>query len=354
MTDAPISLDERVQFWAACALATLPPQAQVLLSGKPPVTVDGQTLDPQIQLMLAMRDKLGRAPLPTLDVAGARARMRRDALVHAGPPIPVAAVRELAIEGATGPLRARHYVPDAPGGPHPLVVFFHGGGFVVCDLDTHDPACRLLCREARAHVLAIDYRLAPEHPFPAAVDDALAAFRWAVANASGLGADPRRVAVAGDSAGGNLAAVTAIQASRDGGPAPVMQLLIYPSADRTTMRPSREHFADGFFLTEAERRWYDAHYMSGEAERSDWRHSPLLAPDLSGLPPAVVVTAAFDPLRDEGEAYARALESAGNRVTLQRVAGQVHGFINMIAFSPSARSAYERAVRAASALLQAP
>jgi acetyl esterase len=339
MSDAPLRPDEQLQFWAARLSANLPGEVQVLLSGKPPVRVDGQTLDPHIQMILASRDRLGKPPLHTLDVAAARARMRRDALAHAGPPIAVGAVSDLEIQGAEGPLRARHYAPKSTGTPRPLLVFFHGGGFVVCDLDTHDAACRLLCREADVHVLSVDYRLAPEHPFPAAVEDARAALRWAFAHAGELGADARRVAVGGDSAGGNLAAVTSQLASRDGGPAPVCQLLIYPSADRSTPRPSREQFAEGFFLTESERRWYDGHYRPDTPTETDPRVSPLLASELGGLPPAIVATAAFDPLRDEGEAYARAMEAAGVSVTLTRAPGLIHGFINMIGFSKASRRA---------------
>ncbi|MFN3432171.1 MAG: alpha/beta hydrolase, partial [Candidatus Sericytochromatia bacterium] len=256
--------------------------------------------------------------------------------------------------GPTGQVRVRIVRPADAKGALPAVLYYHGGGWVMGDRKTHDHLIRELAVQARAAVVFVEYDNAPEVRYPVNNEQAYAALEYVAAHGAALGIDATRLAVAGDSAGGNMAAVTAIQASRDGGPAPVMQFLIYPSADRATMRPSRERFADGYFLTEAERQWYDAHYMSGEHERSDWRHSPLHAPDLSGLPPAVVVTAAFDPLRDEGEAYARALESAGNRVVLQRVAGQIHGFINMTGFSPSARSAYERAVRAAAAWLQAP
>jgi acetyl esterase len=355
MKDAPLRIDEHLQFWGAALLGNLPAEVQVLLSGKPPVQVEGQTLDPQIQMILALRERLGHPPMNTLPPLEARARMRRDALVHAGVPIPVRAVKDLEVDGAAGKLKARLYTPPGADGPYPLVVFYHGGGFVVCDLDTHDPACRLLCREAQVNVLSVEYRLAPEHPFPAAVEDARAALRWAFAHAAELGADPARLAVAGDSAGGNLAAVTAQAAVRDGGPAPVFQLLIYPSTDRTRDWESQERYGEGFFLTKAERLWYDAHYMTGSgAAPDDHRASPLLAPDLSGLPPALVVTAAFDPLRDEGEAYAAALEAAGNTVTLRRVPGLIHGFINMIGFSQASYAALADIARHTKAALARP
>jgi acetyl esterase len=211
------------------------------------------------------------------------------------------------------------------------------------DLDTHDEPCRLLCRHAQVQVLSIDYRLAPEHPFPAAVHDALAAFRWAVAHASELGADAERVAVGGDSAGGNLSAVTARLAASDGGPKPALQLLIYPAVDLTDAETdSGRMFADGFFLTENDRRWSTRHYLSGpDADATDPRVSPARAEDLSGLPPAIVITAGFDPLRDEGEAYAEALRRAGTAAVLERAPELIHGFINMTTV-PAARDAVVR------------
>jgi acetyl esterase len=255
----------------------------------------------------------------------------------------VGSVRELQVDGAAGPLRARHYRPArADGsGPQPLLVFLHGGGFVIGDLDTHDEPCRLLCRHAQVQVLSVDFRLAPEHPFPAAVEDALAAFRWAVEHAEELGADPDRVAVGGDSAGGNLAAVTSQLAAHDGGSVPALQLLIYPATDLTDARTaSGRLFADGFFLTENDRQWASRHYFAGrpDTDQADVRASPALAEDLSGLAPAVVVTGGFDPLRDEGEAYAEALRRAGTPVVSYRAPELIHGFVNMTTV-PAARDA---------------
>jgi acetyl esterase len=213
-------------------------------------------------------------------------------------------------------------------------VFFHGGGWVVGDLDTHDQLARLLCRWSGTHVLAVDYRLAPEHPYPAAVDDAVAAYSWATQHARECGADPERLAVAGDSAGGNLAAVVA-QAARDGGlTRPLAQLLIYPGADASRRYASKDLFSEGYFLTKRQMDWYWDTYSAGAA-RTDPRLSPLTAPDLSGLAPAVVATAAFDPLRDEGEAYADALRAAGTTVVHRRAAGLVHGYMSMVVHRPS-------------------
>lgn len=354
MSQPSPGLEHHAQYWSACLLGSLPSAWQVALSGRPPMRIEDQTLDAQVQLMLAMRDRLNRPPVGSGTPAEARARMRRDAVAMAGPALPVGRVEDLTVPGADGPLKARHYAPDLPGGPHPLLVFYHGGGFVLGDLDTHDAPCRLLCRHGGMHVLSIDYRLAPEHPFPAGLNDALAALRWAQAHASELGADPTRVGVAGDSAGGNLAAVVTQLASRDGGPAPAMQLLIYPSTDRLTRRPSQDLFGSGFFLSPEERGWYDRHYLAGTGiDAHDPRVSPLRAPDVSGLPPALVVTAGMDLLRDEGEAYARALEAAGNQVVLTRVNGLVHGFINMIGFNAASRKALVAIAREAKAMLSA-
>jgi acetyl esterase len=328
-------------------LLRAPARLQLRLSGKPQIRLDGQDLDPGVQLALRTLELRGvptmvGAPHSNPEPGEVRARVRREALVFSLIKTEVNGVRELEIEGAAGALRARHYRP-----PHlpasqkpPLLVFFHGGGFVIGDLDTHDEPCRMLCRHAGVQVLAVDYRLAPEDPFPAAVADALAAFRWAVAHASELGADAERVAVGGDSAGGNLSAVTAQLAARDRGPTPVLQLLIYPAVDLTDARAaSGRLFAEGFYLTENDRRWCTRRYFSGsERDATDPRASPALADDLSDLAPAVVVTAGFDPLRDDGEAYAGALRKAGNRVVLDRAPELIHGFINMT-MVPAARDA---------------
>jgi len=333
------SLPQRIEMFLTRLLFGLPGQVQVRLSGKPQICVDGQMLAPEMQLLLAARSWRGGQPLRAETPHKARAQMRREALRYTTS-FPVGQVRDLTISGAAGPLRARHYAPDEPGGPHPLLVYFHGGGFVAGDLDTHDAPCRLLCRHGGVHVLAVDYRLAPEHPFPAAVDDARAALRWAQEHACELSADPSRVGVGGDSAGGNLSAVVSLLAAHDGGPAPILQLLIYPPADRVTERASQQLFDDGFMLTGADIRWYDQNYVGQTREHCrDPRVSPLFAPDLSGLCPALVVTAGFDPLRDEGEAYAAALEAAGTRAVLRRLDGLVHGFVNMVSVSPAAYNA---------------
>ena len=346
---AAFSLIDRIERALARRLLRLPGPVQRGLAGGRPVVVDGLVLLPEMQLMLAARRLTGAGRLGADSAERARRRMRRDCLLHGGAPVPVGAVRDLEIDGAAGSLRARHYAP-ASGGARPLLLFLHGGGFVMGDLETHDAPCRVLCREMDAHVLAIDYRLAPEHPFPAAVEDAVAAYRWARAHAGSLGAEPGRLAVAGDSAGGNLAAVVAQAAAGD--PALALQLLIYPVLDLTQRHASRALFADGFLLTAEDTAWFDELYRGGTgSDAADVRISPMAATDLAGLAPALVVTAAFDPLRDEAEAYAARLAGAGVPVRLRRVDGLVHGFINFTGVSPAAHAGLVALAREARDLL---
>jgi acetyl esterase len=259
-------------------------------------------------------------------------------------------VRDLTVAGAAGPLLARHYTPRDPVGAEglrPLLVFFHGGGFVIGDIETHDALCRLICRDAEVHVLSVDYRLAPEHKAPAAVEDAYAAYRWAVAHVGELGADPARIAVGGDSAGGNLATVVAQLARIQGAPLPAFQLLIYPVTNFSTGTRSKTLFADGFFLTKKDMDWCQAHYLGDAAiDASDPRSSPLLADDLAGLPPALVVTGGFDPLRDEGNQYAEAMAAAGVPVDHRQFGSLVHGFANFFPLGGGSASATAELVSA--------
>ncbi len=254
--------------------------------------------------------------------------------------VPVAAVEDLQLPGPAGHLQARVYRPETSG-PVPTILFIHGGGFVIGDLDTHDNQCRTVCRDVGAVVLSVGYRLAPEARFPAAVEDCVAALAWTAAHIDELGGDPGRLAIGGDSAGGNLAAVVARLARDAGGPPLAAQLLIYPGTDardHDALYASREQNADGYFLTLADMRWFSDHYV-GTADRNDPSLSPLLAEDLTGLPPAIVVTAEYDPLRDEGEAYARALKHAGVPVTLVRYDRLIHGFFDLAPLSPAAAEA---------------
>ena len=286
--------------------------------------IDGQTLDPHLGLVLALEKRLhGRADDASPEER--RASNRVAARIASGPPLHVDSVTDLEVDGAVSALRARHYAPEHPSG-RPLLVFFHGGGWVVGDLDSHDQVCRLLCRYSDVQVLSIDYRLAPEHPYPAAVDDAIAAYTWAVAHVDMF--DAERVAVGGDSAGGNLAAVVSQHARDHGLTPPAAQLLIYPGTDASCQRPSKDLFSEGYFLTKKDMDWYWDTYSQG-ASRTDPRLSPLCADSLENLPPALITTAAFDPLRDEGEAYAAALRDHGNTVVLRRAGGLAHGYMSM-------------------------
>lgn len=348
-SDRPITAAEHLQRIVARAFGKLPGSVLVRLSGRPPVVIDGQTLDPHVQWVLSMRRRRGHKGLiePTPQIG--RARFRRECLAYGRPVTPVGAVRDFEIPGPAGPLRVRHYAPPADG-PRPLTVYLHGGGFTIGDLDTHDEPCRILCREGRMHVLSVDYRLAPEHPFPAAPDDALAALRWAQAHAAELGADPARVAIGGDSAGGNLSAVISLETARDRPPA--AQLLIYPATDAETWRPSRAMFSDGFFLSIADREGFSRCYTGGTGHTDDeWRVSPLRAPELGGQAPALVVTAGFDILRDEDDAYAQTLAAAGTRTEHLRFPSLGHGFIHMTTVTPAAKAAMVRIARDWRALL---
>ncbi len=333
-------------------LATLPDSTKVRLSRRPPVVKDGQTLDPDMQLALAFLELTGAPSLTAVSVEKSRRHLRHNARVHGGERVEVARTTDLALPGPGGRLPARHYVPDEPGGPHPLLVYLHGGGFVLGDLETHDALCRILCARAGVHVLSIDYRLAPEHPFPAAVDDAHAALTWALANAGALGARADQVAIGGDSAGGNLSAVACHLVRDAGGPQPVLQLLLYPAADRTRPHPSLSLFADGFLITRGDIDWFHERY-SGGGKHADVRISPLLAPNLSGLPRALVVTAGFDPLRDEGEAYAAALAAAGTPTVRRRFPPLLHGFCSMTGPSRAAREATIEIAGALRAMIRA-
>lgn len=348
------SLRDRARCLAMRAMAHLPDRVKIWLSGTPPVIVDGQELDPQLQLLRSIRQRYRMPGLVEPTVAAGRARYRRETLAFRGPMTKVAAVHDLEIPGPSGPLRARHYAPD-DGQTAPLTVYFHGGGFVIGDLDTHDEPCRILCHYAGVHVLSVEYRLAPEHPFPAGLEDAAAALAWAQANAATLGADPLRVSIGGDSAGANLSAVVSCLTSR--GTPPLAQLLIYPPTDGTTPRRSYELFGEGFYLSAKDGAAFGRYYVGpviGTATRGgDARQSPLCASDLSNLPPALVITAGFDLLRDEGEAYAQALAAAGTVTRQQKHPSLGHGFIHMTGICPAARRAMVGIAREWRALLDA-
>jgi acetyl esterase len=285
-------------------------------------------LHPHARALLDLIERSGLPPTHTLAPADAR-RIYRDRRAYSQPaPPPLPEVRDLAAEGPAGPIPLRLYRPSQDASL-PVLVYYHGGGWVIGDLDTHDTLCRELALGAGCAVVAVDYRMGPEHRFPAAVDDCIAATRWIRANAAALGVDGARLAVGGDSAGGNLAAVVAI-AARDAGDLPIdFQLLIYPATDQRRIAPSHTTNAQGYLLTTDTMRYFHDHYIDDPRHDLDWRASPLLAPDLAGLPPALVLVAGYDPLRDEGVQYAQRLTEAGNRATLASFERQIHGFVTM-------------------------
>jgi acetyl esterase len=283
-------------------------------------------VDPQVQELLRQEAALGVPPLHQLTPEAARRAAR---LPETLAPLPqLANVTEKSISGPAGALRLRIYTPIG-NGPFPALLYIHGGGWVLCDLNTHDRDCRVLAWSARSVVVAVEYRLAPENPFPAGVEDCMSTLRWLSANAGAIDADPRRIAVGGDSAGGNLSAVLALQ-TREVGDLPLIgQMLIYPVTDYYEPgTQSYREFAEGYGLTRDEMIWFWHHYLPDPDQAKNPLTCPLRAGDLRGLPPAFVITAEYDVLRDEGERYAELMQSAGVPTTLRRYQGMNHGFCN--------------------------
>lgn len=317
-------------------LMGLPERALRPLAG-PPLVLDGQTLATDLQVMLRLQ-KLARkrAMVAGTSIAQGRADMLANATL-AGGDQPIGAVRELTVAG----LPARHYLPHGARSvtaAQPVLLFFHGGGFLYGDLDSHDAPCRVLAEESGVPVLSVEYGLGPERPFPGGFDDAEAALRWVVEKADELGIDPARVGVAGDSAGGNIAAWVAIAAARSGIPL-AFQLLAYPCVDPHRKTESLRLFGEDLFLTAEFVAMVNDIYLPTDADRRDERVDLLTTPLPPGLAPAHVLTAGFDPLRDEGEAYARRLAAAGVEVELQRHVDQIHGFLNIVGVGRSSRAA---------------
>jgi acetyl esterase len=307
-------------------------------------------LDPDAQTLLDMVKEANRPAFETVTPAEARVAFMAARPVLAPVPMPVAELRDVTIPGPAGPIPARLYRPSA-GGTLPALVFFHGGGWVVGNVESHDTVCRHLAVRAGCVVVSVDYRLAPEHKFPAAVEDCIAATEWVAANAASLGIDAQRLAVGGDSAGGNLAAVVSLIARDQGAPRISCQLLIYPALDAAMAQPSIERFAEGYLLTRATMRWFYDQYLRTPEDAADWRVSPFAAPDLRGVAPAFVLTAGYDPLCDEGDAYAARLAAAGVAVIHRRFAEQIHGFAMNGKIIRAADAALDEA---AAALKQAP
>lgn len=290
------------------------------------------THDPDAAAVFKAFQEAGRPPYETLTPQEAREFYLAGRPVTNPEPPELKSVEPLSIPAPHGSIPARVYTPQAPrlsAGLAPCLVFFHGGGWVIGDLDSHDVVCRKLADEGELIVISVDYRLAPEHKFPAAVDDAIAATKWIAENANKLGIDAGRLTVGGDSAGGNLAAVVAIAARDSNGPAISGQVLIYPAIDFAMTHPSHSEPETSILLTHTVIKWFRDHYLNGTADVHDWRASPARAATLIGLPPACVLTAGADPLRDEGDEYADRLKEAGVAVTYRHFPGQFHGFFTM-------------------------
>lgn len=321
------------------ALANRPLRNLLARSRSEPV--DGRRIDPDTAAMLALSDFGGQTDLLGKTPAAVRKLMREQILAADGP-APESPRREsLVVNTPDAALPARLYVPDSAPSPAPALVFFHGGGWVVCDLDTHDGLCARLAERARCRVVSVDYRLGPEHPFPTPVTDAVAATRWVLANAERLGIDSSRVGVAGDSAGGNLSAIVSLKL-RGEERSPALQVLIYAGLELTQSLPSHRSMGERFFLTRENIDWYLGHYVPTGVDLRQPDISPLFADDVAGCPRAIVVTAGFDPLRDEGEAYAKRLAEAGVPTLYREHESLIHGFALMTAAVPEAARAVDR------------
>ncbi|MGO4885684.1 MAG: alpha/beta hydrolase [Bryobacteraceae bacterium] len=309
-----------------------------------------EKLYPQVLALLQANEAAGGPPVESMPPAEARQAAVEALRETAFPPEEVYRVENMEVPCAGHAVPVRVYTP-AGAGPFTCMMYFHGGGWVLCDLDTHDTTCRAIARRAQAVVVAVDYRLSPEHRYPAAVDDSYAATEWVASNAARLNIHPRRLAVGGDSAGGNLSAVMCLKSRDQSGPPIALQILVYPVTNLAAFdTPSYNEFAEGYYLSRAEMEWFRGHYLARSGDAQNPYASPLLAPDLHGLPPALVITAECDPLRDEGEAYARRLAEAGVEVTCTRYAGMVHPFFSLGGTLSQGRRAIEQVAAALRAM----
>jgi acetyl esterase len=299
-------------------------------------------LDPTVRQLLEAAEAEGNPPLESFSPVEAR-QLAADSLKLIGGTLePVRSIENLRIPGPDCEIPIRVYTPDAPA-PRPALIYFHGGGWVVCDLDTHDVVCTAIANRAGSTVIAVGYRLAPEHKFPAAVIDSYAATAWVAANAEQLGIDAKRISVGGDSAGGNLAAVVSLKSRDEKGPAISHQILVYPVTDLSSFStPSYQEFGEDHYLTKKEMEWFRENYLRNMDDARNPDASPLLARDLSRLPPALIITAECDPLRDEGAAYAKRLIDAGVPVTYTCYAGMIHPFFSLSGAIPQAFGAIQQ------------
>lgn len=301
-------------------------------------------LDPQVQAYLDQMASLNMPPMHTMTPEEIRQGIAMQmAMMEEGEP--VFQIENRTIPGPAGEIPVRVYTPEGRG-PFPVLVFFHGGGWVICNLDTHDGHCRSLANRAGCVVVSVDYRLAPEHKFPAALEDCYAATRWVVEHAGEVNGDPKRIALGGDSAGGNLTAVVAQMARDQGGPEVLFQLLVYPATNFRAETASIKENSEGYLLTRADMDWFKNHYLNSKDDELNPLASPMLAADLRGLPPALIITAEYDPLRDEGEQYGYKLREAGVPTTISRYDGMIHGFFGMSNIIDKAKLAVDEAAQA--------
>lgn len=337
------TLLERLTRLGVTVLGTLPNAVLTRLAGTP-TEIDGQRLEPEVQAALRILDALPEESFDDLPLDKGRRQIDVEAWQFGGRPLPVGSVRDLEIPGADAPIPARLYLPEGAGSDTAVAVYFHGGGFVLRSIASHDPVARFLAHRAKVAVLSVGYRLAREHPFPAGHEDAIASYAWAIAHAEELGLAPR-IAVIGDSAGGNLAAIVSLAARDRGPPFPVAQILLSPWLDLASGRPSRTLFADGFFVTAAQIDWYRDKLLEDPALATDPRVSPLHADDLSGLPPTLFGYAGFDPIRDESRAYDARLREAGVEVNEVFLTGHVHPFSHVLGAGRTGKAATQEIAR---------
>jgi acetyl esterase/lipase len=286
-------------------------------------------LDPQAKALLDRLVALRVPPLSSMSPQQARELFSRWFLAVRDKGEPVGKLEDRKVPGPGGEIPVRIYFPRNKGGILPVFVYFHGGGFVLGDIESSDSFCRTITNTANCIVISVEYRLAPEHKFPAAVEDAYASTKWAATNARSFSGDSSRIAVGGDSAGGNLATVVCLMAKELGGPKVIYQVLIYPAVGSSLDSPSAREYGEGYFLTRDDMVWFSTNYLRNEKDLFDPHFAPLLAEDLQGLPGALIITGEFDPIRDNGEAYAKRLSNAGVPVKLSRYDGMIHGFVSM-------------------------
>ncbi|MHA7665704.1 alpha/beta hydrolase [Mycolicibacterium sp. HS_4_1] len=340
----------RAQRQAVRVFARAPRPIVRRLAAKAPTNTHGETLSPEVHLALALLNRLPGADYSDKPVADARRHLLDEAVVFGETLGPFAVEEHLSMPGPAGTIPATRYRAEA-GMANGLIVYFHGGGWVLGDRASTESVARFLAVHTGADVLSVDYRLAPEHPYPAAIDDGFAAWDYAVQHAPVWGIEPDRLVVAGDSAGANISAVLA-QRLRDTGHPPRLQVLFCPVTDLSTEHPSYAEFADGFFLTRKQMRWFKNHYLADPDHAHHPGASPLLAADVDGVAPAYIGVAGFDPLRDEGIAYAERLLAAGVPTTLHRASSMIHAYVNITRVSPTARESTLHACHAITAALQ--